>query len=369
MADLAKLLTKIRAQLIMDQPFFGLLLSSIKLVPEKNYPTCATDGYVIYYNETYFNSITPQEIRALLLHEVLHIIYLHCSNTRRKNRDPAEWSKAIDYAINLELKDAKYQLPQNALIDHAYREKTAEQIYDDLSTNKPKTAPGQGLLDSHIWMATDETREEEVRDRVIGAYEATKEVGTIPGGVEQYIKLLRKNKVAWQRVFARYVGSALSQDDYSFAKPNRRYLPQDLILPSLYSQKVGSIVVARDTSGSVTDEDQDQLFAEIVKMSSLVGEITVIDCDTIVQQVTTVRSAHGLRDVAKIHGRGGTSFVPPFIEVEKRRLAPEIFIYLTDGYGEGPKKPPPYPVLWILTTADSKRPTEWGTAVWLDTGR
>ena len=34
-------------------------------------------------------------------------------------------------------------------------------------------------------------------------------------------------------------------------------------------------------------------------------------------------------------------------------------IYITDGCGPSPNRPPPYPVLWVLT-ADGEMPAPWG---------
>ena len=49
-------------------------------------------------------------------------------------------------------------------------------------------------------------------------------------------------------------------------------------------------------------------------------------------------------------GGGGTDFRPPFEYVEREGITPACLIYLTDGYGPFPQNPPPYPVLWAMTT-------------------
>ncbi len=40
-------------------------------------------------------------------------------------------------------------------------------------------------------------------------------------------------------------------------------------------------------------------------------------------------------------------------------------MYLTDGYADYPKRPPEYPVLWVLTP-DHQKPS-WGRITVLDT--
>ena len=51
-----------------------------------------------------------------------------------------------------------------------------------------------------------------------------------------------------------------------------------------------------------------------------------------------------------------------FDYVKENKMNPDIFIYLTDGFGDAPKMPPRFPVLWVLTS-DGKEPATWGTKI------
>ena len=53
------------------------------------------------------------------------------------------------------------------------------------------------------------------------------------------------------------------------------------------------------------------------------------------------------------------SFVPPFEYVRTHGVRPQVFIYLTDGEGDAPEDPPPFPVMWVLTK-DGEVPAKWG---------
>lgn len=55
-----------------------------------------------------------------------------------------------------------------------------------------------------------------------------------------------------------------------------------------------------------------------------------------------------------MRGGGGTSFIAPFIEVEKDGINPAFLIYLTDMEGEFPRDDPGYPVLWASTVKKSR---------------
>jgi predicted metal-dependent peptidase len=44
------------------------------------------------------------------------------------------------------------------------------------------------------------------------------------------------------------------------------------------------------------------------------------------------------------------------------RIQPDLLLFFTDGFGNAPKQPPAYPVMWVLTH-DGKQPAPWGRVV------
>ena len=72
--------------------------------------------------------------------------------------------------------------------------------------------------------------------------------------------------------------------DYSFAKPNPRYLHTGFMLPSLDGEEMGHVVIAVDTSGSVAPKELDMFAAEITSiLQDLHAECDVVYCDSIVR--------------------------------------------------------------------------------------
>jgi predicted metal-dependent peptidase len=343
-----------KARLLLQQPFYGVLLSMIDFIPETTLPTMATDGFKVWYNPEYTMELTDDEVYGVLLHEISHCIYMHCTNKRRLNRAHKRWNFAIDYAVNLEIKDMGYALPGHALYDVKYREKNAEQIYDEL----PEDCDQLGeTLDTHI-ENSDESNWDDMEDRVLTAYEMTKDAkskGNVPAGLKRWMDKLRRNKVKWERIFHKYVGQALSKDDYSYTRCNKRFMGQDIFLPDNRNQIIGSVVIGIDTSGSISKDCLTQFAAEINKISHLVSEITAMSCDCDVHEIVKVRKFENWLKKLQLKGGGGTSFDPVFEEVKKMKMAPELLIYLTDGYGScSIEKNPPYPVLWVLVGADGE---------------
>lgn len=353
-----------RARLLLQQPFYGVLLSMIDFIPEAAIPTMATDGNKVFYNPNFVMNLTDDEVYGVLLHEISHCIYLHCTPKRRLNRAHHRWNVACDYAINLEIKDMGYALPQSVLLDHKYRDQNAEQIYDSLTDDQ---ADQLQTLDMHI-DSSGEDSWDDMEDKIITAYEMTKNQkgrGTTPAGLKRWIEKLRKNKVKWERIFHRYVGQALAKDDYSFTRVNKRFLGQDMYLPDLRSYIIGSVVIAIDTSGSIGRNCLEQFAAEISKVSHLVSEVTAMTCDARVHEVVKIRKFENWLNKLQMKGGGGTAFEPIFDKVQEMHIQPELLIYLTDAWGSFPPKQPNYPVLWCVTSESGMDHIPWGQKVLL----
>jgi predicted metal-dependent peptidase len=141
----------------------------------------------------------------------------------------------------------------------------------------------------------------------------------------------------------------LSKEDYTYSPPNRRYLAQDIYVPSLRSRTVGVLVVSVDSSASITIKALQVWGNEVAKLSSIVEECVVLVSDTTVHQVIKTRDIPAFLKSLKFKGRGGTDHRPVFEKIRELRLSPDLFIGLTDGATVYPEIRPSYPVLWCLT--------------------
>ena len=91
-------------------------------------PTAMTDGTVIWYSPEFVTKLSGPEVRGLLCHEVLHILFEHPD--REKGRDHRFWNLACDYAVNDILKSFGIALPAGALWSREFSGMSAEKIYD-----------------------------------------------------------------------------------------------------------------------------------------------------------------------------------------------------------------------------------------------
>ena len=85
--------------------------------------------------------------------------------------------------------------------------------------------------------------------------------------------------------------------------------------------------------------------------------VTLLQCDTIIQQELRVTSADQIDDTLQQfqpRGFGGTDFRPVFEWIEEYQEnggKVKALLYLSDGEGDFPEKCPDYPVAFLLHAA------------------
>jgi predicted metal-dependent peptidase len=376
--------TNARAALVLDQPFFGVLALQLRL---QNDPTCATawtDGRSLGYNPTFIDTLDDAALHGLIAHEVMHCAAGH--PWRRAGRDHAQFNQAADYAINGLLVDAGFTLPAGALLNPDYTGHCAEYIFDRLGS-KPEPDPtadetgspdndasgdddadgqadGQGTAQDDDAAGQGSGQPGEVRDAPPAADAPTEAdwnqtveqatricqaQGTLPGGLARGLAEAKAPTVDWRSALRRYVQETCTAD-YTWTRPNVRYLSSGLFLPSLHAERCGRIVVAIDTSGSVDAVLLAQFAAELQTIADDVQplSIDVIYCDSAVQHVDRFEAGDAI--TIAMHGGGGTAFSPVFEHVQASDDdAPAVLVYLTDLYGSVPDIGPDYPVVWAVT--------------------
>ncbi len=347
-----KKITRARAALICDQPFFGALALRLNPVEDRSAETAWTDGRSLGYNPDYIQDLPMRQLIGLVAHEVMHLAL--CHHTRQGARDAHRWNMAGDYAINQVLLDTGFELPVGCVVDSAYCGKSAEVIYELLRDQKPggnqpmpigevRPLPGRNST-SDLKM-----EEQAIRVAVAQAVQQAKAIGKDPGnGFERAVKEALYPKVAWRAVLREFMDTVV-RSDYCWMRPNPRYVSQGVYLPGLNSKTIGTMVVAIDTSGSVTDTELEQFSAEV---SALLEEfnatVEVVYADTKVRGHETYTQAD-LPVTLKLSGGGGTDFRPVFEWVDQSEV-PSCLIYMTDlECTRYPDNVPDYPVLWVQT--------------------
>lgn len=340
---------KIRLMSKEDSAFFTTVCFSMQHKWDDRIPTAATNGLEIRYNPDFFMGLTPEERVFLLLHETMHVAFLHMD--RLHERDIRRWNIAADHVINLMLIERGFQMPEGGLADPQYKGMSTEEVYDLLSEQEVE-AMDLDLLDLEEFPGdSPEATQQEIQEILVRAaiqsQMAGDKPGTIPGDIQIYLNGLLKPKLPWNRILQNYLHS-FNKGDYTFRKPNRRYLP-DYYIPSLYSESLDHVAVAVDTSGSVTDDQFHQFVSEIASIFKMMSpdRLTIIQFDYRIKKVDEVKSLHELRKV-KFTGRGGTCVTD--LMDWSRQHKPKVLIIFTDGYFD--VHPEDYvnqcPLIWII---------------------
>jgi len=361
-------ITKARSILVLDHPFFGSLALRLGLVEDNSFETASTNGTDIFYNSKYIESLTTREIVGLLAHEVMHLALGH--GWRQGSRKSKKWNVAADYTINENLIATGFTLPKGALNDDRYKSLSAEEIYEQLPKEQPNSKPQKGKDKGKnnddrtdlgkcgsILPTKDEEEAKEMKAiwqaAVSQAVQLSK--GALPASIEKQVQEIINPTVPWYILLRDFVEKT-ARNDYDWTRPSRRYIGQDIILPSLISEELPEIAIAIDTSGSINQKALSRFAAEA---SNVLGDydttVRVIYCDAKVQKEEVFTRADFPMKMKPIGG-GGTNFCPVFEYIHKQHFTPACLIYFTDLCGRFPNEEPEYPTMWLTTTENKKAP-------------
>lgn len=364
-------LAKARTLLLIEQPFYGVLALRLQLVARNEIPTLAVDGTHIFYNEKFVDGLPGDQLRTAVAHEVGHCVFQHIG--RRGARNPQKWNLAGDHVINLLLEEAKFApIPGYWNADPQFKGMSTEQVYNLLPDGDGGGDGQQPLCDimdggDHGDKPMDESerslKESDWKVAATQAANVAKQQGKLPASMERFVQEMNEAKVDWKAQLRRFI-TERSRDDYSWRHPNRKMLAYDYILPGLFSENMGTVVVVTDDSGSIGDDVLSAFEAEIkdIRASVMPAKTIHISCDARINHVAEFSMEEPFKIVSK--GGGGTDFNPPFEWLAKRDIRPAALVYLTDLYGPAPQVPPDYPVLWCCTTKGLDGP--WGETIHID---
>lgn len=389
LAEEARRVSALRMQLMEHHAFWGHLLLQQRLIPAPDLDALAATDCVrhIWYNPLRTRTLPLKQLGFVLAHEIGHAVF--ASAGRARGRHPVVWNRATDYAINrivariphpLRPGEALYEPPPGVLLHPRFDGWIAETIYEQLMTEEPPVATTLTLrldgrdvgvvvdhgggIDVHLPVDLDPDQEQALRDRleaVTHAWRASGRRGDVPGDMARLIPRRAGGVVPWRRILARVLGEALVPDDYSLARPNRRYLSEDLLVPGLVRRERRELIVAVDSSGSMGADELARAGAEIAALAGVEPRITLVVADAGIQQIVNPRDLPGFLRQLRVKGGGGTDHRPVFDWIEAERRRPDLFIGLSDLWSRFPARAPCFPVLWVCPASHGEAP--WGRVV------
>ncbi|AHE98315.1 vWA domain-containing protein [Thioalkalivibrio paradoxus] len=415
--DVETKLAAARTRLIIDKPFLGALVLRLPLQQARPdwCKTTATDARKLYYNVEYIEHLSLAETQFVLAQEALHCALLHFA--RRGHRVKHLWDLACDFAVNPILIHDGLTAPPGALYSHAYDGMTAEEIYPFLVDNENDSSNEETLHDKPEEQSsgkgeqppppeqqpdddqgkaqrpqteTDEqaqpqdgvdedregaheppplsaqereTLEVQWKQRLAGAAQQAMQAGKLSGDLARLVDYVLEPRLPWRMLLAHYM-TAQARDDYSYTRPSSRR-GEPAIFPSLRSHQL-EVVVAVDSSGSITGEEIAEFVSEIDAIKGQIRARVVLQaCDERLcpDGPWTFEAWETLEVPTSFRGGGGTDFKPVFEWADRLDRAPDLLVYFTDAEGSFPRMPPHYPVIWLVK---GKASVPWGQRVQLN---
>ena len=384
---------------LMRDPKFALW-SGILMVGRTsvvdNMPTACTNGRDEKYGRKFVAMLKEPELNFVVLHENLHKAFRHLTTWKKLHDENHQLAnRACDYVINLKLKDLDpsertIAMPRfqdgemkgkpMGLVDERFRGMHAKQVFDILKQEEKDkcsgeddgesegegsggngTRQGEGF-DDHDWDGAKEMTEAEKKDleREIdqairqGVMAHQKIAGTGAGDLDRDLLDLLEPKVDWREMLREFVKSTChAKDTSSWRRVNRRFLSTGTYMPSLIGEKVGHMVIAVDTSGSVGQQELSGFLTEVRGIAEEVkpSQVDLIYWDSRVaaHEEYTETMVGDIINSTKPRGGGGTSPSCVSAYLKDKRIVPECVIMLTDGYvGSDWGHDWTAPVLWAI---------------------
>jgi len=380
-------LERAHVQLMKDKRFVrwsGLFMIG-KCEVVDDVPTACTNGRDVFYGRKFCEGLTEKELNFLVMHENMHKAYRHMTTWAHLFKEDARCAgAACDYVINQQLVDydpnqSLLAMPEMGLIDEDYRGMDTQQVYDILRKNKKKggnkggdkggdIGGDIGGFDEHDFEGAEKISEEEKKILTRQIEDALRQGGMLAGklgaNADKQFDELVDPKVDWREIFREWCKAvAAGRDRSTWRKPNRRFLHNDIIMPSMESVAIGRIAVGIDTSGSIGNKELAAFFSELVAICKDVTPecVDLLYWDTAIasHEVYSQDMLESLIKTTKPKGGGGTDpdCIPVYIK--KERMDPVCVVILTDGH-IGRCKEELWqglaPTLWVVTENKGWKP-------------
>ena len=386
-------LGKASKELMWKEPFYGFFLIMLNKIWTNKVPTAGVSkngiNYQLAINEEFWSNLPENHRVGLLKHELLHIAFFHLTQYFKfpdhklaniamdmeinqyidKDYLPEGGINIDDYPeLNLErmagcryyydkLKEAKEEKKQNGTCGSPNMDKLLDGVEQGQGTITIQLggngAEGEVQVPEHgTWEEFEDLSEAEQKlieqqvQRILteAAEQTVKKRGTVPGNIQQLLdklQQLEKPKFDWRGYVRRFTGTSTKIFTKKLRrKENRRYSDN----PGLKIKMRQHMLLAIDTSGSVSDNELKEFMNEIYHIHKCGVDVTIIQCDTSIKSIEPFDPKKDLT----VHGRGGTEFDPVLEYYNANLRKYTSLVYFTDGEC-WTNVQPKAPVLWVLS--------------------
>jgi len=359
---------------IMSNPRYvalaGILMLGDRSVCDKT-PTAMTNGRDEKYGRKFIETLNDAELRFVVLHECYHKLYRHLTTWKHLYATNAmKANVACDHVINIKIADenpdgfAKMPMKDGkpvGVLDIQYRGMDSAQVYHALPQDDDGSGGGSGGedggLDSHDWEGAqdmpDEERKQLERDIDEAVRQGVLAAGKLGTGGRRDLDALLTPKVDWRDALREFINTTCAGNDYStWRRPNRRFVSSGHYMPSGVSERVGELVIAIDTSGSIGGRELSQFLGEVKSICATVKPEAVRllywDTQVCADEKYADADVENIASSTKPAGGGGTDVRCVPKHITDKALKAQAVVVLTDGHLGGKWGQWTLPVLWCI---------------------
>lgn len=330
-----------------------ILMGETSVIDNKaDCPTAYTDGYNKRYGREFMESLTNSEIAGVVLHENLHVLLKHIPRHRDLWKENSRLANiAMDYVVNDIITEVSkkhsdlVQLPKGCFYDPMFSGWSVRRVYEYLKKEMDEGG-GEGRpnesFDNHDGAAVSDMEPSDIDKLGKSIDEAIHQGGILAGRfgakIPRVIKDLMQPDIDWREILQDFWTSHVrGADELTWRRFNKHRLADNYYLPSSINESVGEVILAIDTSGSISSVD-------IAKVASRIQEL----CDTLPPERVRIlwwdTQVHGeqmfegdytnIASLLKPMGCGGTRASCVSDYIIKNNLAADCMVMFTDGYLE-----------------------------------
>lgn len=369
-AEVARLFSRASAQIMCNNKtgLYSALLMQVPIRFTKDIRTAAVDSYSkMYINPDFIEKKSIDEVIFLLIHELEHLLGLHAQ--RLNDRNHKRWNVATDSVINQHLINDRIgsfieggvNMPEalGKTADHMYNH-LPENYEDQFGDGGATGGTGEDIIfgdgekgDDGRSMTPADMRdcEQQARTIISNAAQAARVAGTLSEEMQRRIEDVLDITTPWYEILERFMMDR-AETDYTWAKPNRRFIGGGLHLPSLDSiAALGPVVFIRDVSGSISYEEHSAYIGHVNAIAERCApsEVHVLDVSTVVHHQHKF-TREELPMNPEVMGGGGTDMCAGFDFINEKLDEVAVCVVLTDGYTPWPDRAQDYPVVVVCTT-------------------
>lgn len=340
-------------ELACSHVFHASIIMRLRRVEDSTMPfSMGTDGIRLLVNPEVCSGYSVAELQGILAHEAIHVAGRH--PFRRAGREPLPWNIACDAVVNESVTGSGLKLPdgcvpavKDEIPEHLYQKPPkalkdfAGKLFDEMFS--PRNADGSKMSKAQMAEA-----EQECKQWVEAAASAAKRAGQMDAGLDRFVKRELRSVVHWKEVLARFV-TEKRVSDYSWQRPNKRYTSFDVYLPKLEAQEIPSVVIACDTSGSISPKMIEEVVAEVVAILEMMSEGQPIEIPVLWFDHSVHPQIVSDASELKVRGGGGTAYSPVMAWMAEKGTDYKGLVVVTDGYCDDFGTAPGCDVLWVLT--------------------